>query len=443
MTSQSSRGEGVSLDDFRAYMPAHSYIYTPTRELWPASSVNARLPPVPLADANGQPVLDGKGNPKTIAAAAWLDRHRSVEQMTWIPGQPMLIPNHLICDGGVIERPGVNCFNLYRPPAIKRGNASEAGPWLEHVHKVYPDDAEHIVRWLAQRVQRPHEKNNHALVLGGDQGIGKDTILEPVKHAIGPWNFVEVTPQQMLGRFNGFVKSVILRVSEARDLGDINRVQFYEHMKTYTASPPDVLRVDEKNLREYPVVNLCGVIITTNHKADGIFLPPDDRRHYVAWSPCRRDDFEDGYWKRLWAWYREGGYRHVATYLAELDLASFDAKAPPPKTPAFWEIADASRAPEDAELADVLDKMGNPEATTIDRIAAAAVTGSKLEFAGWLRELKNRRVIPRRLETCGYVPVRNDVAEDGLWRIGGKRQAVYARKTLSGQERLAAARALR
>lgn len=86
------------------------------------------------------------------------------------------------------------------------------------------------------------------------------------------------------------MKSVILRVSEARDLGDVNRVQFYEHMKTYTASPPDVLRVDEKNLREYPVFNVCGVIITTNHKADGLFLPPDDRRHYVAWSPCRRDE---------------------------------------------------------------------------------------------------------------------------------------------------------
>ena len=252
MTAHAPRGEGVSLDDFRAYMPAHSYIYVPTRELWPASSVNGCLPPVPLADAKGQPVLDANGDPKTIPANRWLDQHRAVQQMTWLPGAPMLIFGHLVCDGGVIERPGVNCFNLYRPPAINRGNASEAGPWLEHVHKVYPDDAEHIVRWLAQRVQRPHEKINHALVLGGDQGIGKDTILEPVKHAVGPWNFVEVTPQQMLGRFNGFVKSVILRVSEARDLGDINRVQFYEHLKTYTASPPDVLRVDEKNLREYP-----------------------------------------------------------------------------------------------------------------------------------------------------------------------------------------------
>jgi hypothetical protein len=101
-----------------------------------------------------------------------------------------------------------------------------------------------------------------------------------VKRAVGPWNFYEVSPQRMLGRFNGFLKSVILRVNEARDLA----IQFYDHMKAYTAAPPDVLRVDEKHLREYSVINCCGLIVTTNHKADGIYLPADDRRHFLAWS---------------------------------------------------------------------------------------------------------------------------------------------------------------
>ena len=45
---------------------------------------------------------------------------------------------------------------------------------------------------------------------------------------------------------------------------------------------------------------------------------------------------------------------------SNLDISSFDPKAPPPKTPAFWAIVDASRVPEDAELADVLDRLGNP-----------------------------------------------------------------------------------
>ena len=99
---------------------------------------------------------------------------------------------------------------------------------------------------------------------------------------------------------------------------------------------------------------------------------------------------------------------------------------------------DASRAPEDAELADVLDQMGNPDATTIARITAEA-TG---EFLGWITDRKNRRIIPHRLERCGYVPVRNDAAIDGLWKIHGKRQAVYAKNSLSIRDRIKAAREL-
>jgi hypothetical protein len=446
--SKGSGQEGVSLVDFHAYMPAHTYIFAPTREMWAASSVNARVPPIPVTNAKGEPVLDEDGKPKVALATAWLDRHKPVEQMTWAPGLPMLIRDRLICEGGWIERAKVTCFNQYRPPMIEHGSAGAAGPWLDHLGKVFPADADHILKWCAQRVQFPYVKINHALVLGGAMGIGKDTILEPVKRAVGPWNFQEVSPQHMLGRFNGFLKSVILRVSEARDLGDINRYQFYDHMKAYTAAPPDVLRVDEKHVREHYVLNCCGVIITTNHKADGIYLPADDRRHFVAWSDLTKEDFTPEYWNKLWAWYDSGGDQHVAAYLATLNLATFDAKAPPPKTPAFWDIVDASRAPEDSELADTLDQMGNPDATTligiINRAHEMAPTDEngfedRNSFAAWLTDRRNRRVIPHRLERCDYVPVRNDMAKDGLWRVNGTRQAIYAKADLSLRDRLKAA----
>jgi hypothetical protein len=193
---------GVTLGDFFAYMPMHSYIYAPTRDMWPAASVNARVPPVALVDDSGQPVLDANGKPVLVPASAWLDRNKPCEQMTWAPGLPMVAYDRLISEGGWIERPGVRVFNLYRPPNIEPGNAAEAERWLDHIHKVYPNDDDHIIKWLAQRVQHPEIKVNHALVLGGLQGIGKDTLLEPVKRAVGPWNFHEVSPQHLLGRFN-------------------------------------------------------------------------------------------------------------------------------------------------------------------------------------------------------------------------------------------------
>ncbi|MEH6789945.1 primase-helicase family protein [Parasphingorhabdus sp.] len=430
--------EGVRLDDFRAYMPAHSYVFMPSGEMWPAASVNSRIPPMPLFDKEGKPLLDKKGKRVKLAANQWLDQNRPVEQMTWAPGLPQVVTDKLISDGGWIDRRACHVFNLYRPPSKCSGDAKKAGCWIDHIQRVYPDDAEHLINWLAHRVQRPEEKINHAILLGGAQGIGKDTILEPVKAAIGPWNFTEVSPQHLLGRFNGFVKSVILRVSEARDLGDVDRFAFYDHMKTYTAAPPDVLRVDEKHLREYSVFNVCGVIITSNHKSDGLYLPPDDRRHYVAWSDLGRDDFAADYWTGLYAWYQAGGTGHVAQYLRTLDLSGFDPKAPPRKTPAFWEIVSSNQSPEDAEFADTLEKMRWPTATTIADIIHSADSS----FSGWLKDRRNARTVPNRLEKCGYSSVHCPTTVDGRWKVAGKNVVIYAQNKLTVRDAIAAAEKL-
>ena len=428
----------VTLEDFYGYMPMHTFIYAPTREHWPGSSVNARVAPVVLIDEKGDPVLDEHGKPTQMKATAWIDRHRPVEQMTWYPGRRMLICDRLFADGGWIERPGVRVFNLYRPPTVELGDPDQAGPWLELAQTLFPGAADHIVAWLAHRVQRPDDKLNHALVLGGPQGIGKDTLLEPVKAAVGPWNFAEVSPTTLVARFNGFVQSVILRISEARDLGDVNRFGFYDHLKTYEASPPDVHRVDQKHLREYSVPNVCGVIITTNHR-DGLYLPADDRRHYVAWSERTKEDFTSDYWTRFYLWCAGGGTGHVAAYLTSYDLSRFDPKAPPPKTSAFWAVVDANRAPEDADLADALDRLENPDVVTISQLAGPVPS----EFSAWLKERKNTKAVRHRLEAAGYVAVPNTAARDRLWRIEGRRQVVYAKHTLTPRDRQAAAARLR
>jgi hypothetical protein len=433
------KGEGVGLIDFYAYMPAAKYIFAPSRELWPATSVNSRVPAQKALDRNGNPIKRD-GEIVYVPASQWLAKERAVEQMTWAPGEPMIVTGRLVSEGGWITRKGCSCFNLYRPPICAKGTPALASRWIQHVYRVYPDDADHIITWLAHRVQRPQEKINHALVLGGNQGIGKDTLLEPAKYGVGAWNCSEVSPQQLVGRFNGFLKAVIMRVSEARDLGEIDRYGFYEHMKTYTAAPPDVLRVDEKNIREHAIFNVVGVIITTNNKANGIYLPADDRRHYVAWSELTKDDFGEDYWSNLWQWYDAGGRAHVAAYLRTLDISGFNPKAPPPKTPAWFDIVNSNRSSEDAELADALDGIGWPAAITISMVAGSQTCAAS--FATFLQDRRNSRQIPHKLETADYVSVRNDGAKDGLWKVGGKRQAIYAKKELAVRERTAAAAAL-
>jgi hypothetical protein len=439
-------GRGVTIDDFVALAPGNSFIFKPTGDAWVAQAVNARLSAMPATDENGKPVFkDGKR--VYISASKWLARNRSVVQTVWCPGYPGLIENQVVEEGGWITRPDVKVLNLYHPPRFKLGDASQAGPWIDHVHKVYPEEADHGIKWLAHRVQKPGEKINHALMLGGAQGIGKDTLLEPVKYAVGPWNFLEVSPSHLLGSFNSYARAVILRVSEARDLGETNRFDFYDHTKIYAAAPPDVLRINEKYMQEYYAFNVIGFIITTNYKTDGIYLPPDDRRHFVMWSELTKEDFPPDYWKTIWGWYENGGYGHVVAYLHSVDLSTFDAKAPPRQTAAWHDIVSVNCPLEDAQMEDVLDQLSTetdangdplpPPVLTVKMLVAVA-TGA---FAEWLSQTKNLKALRHRLDRFGYVTMKNPDNDRGYWKIAGERVMVYAHNSLAVHDREASVRA--
>ena len=205
------RDDGVSLDDFYAYMPMHCYVYAPSREMWPASSVNARIAPIP-----------GPNN-KEHAGEHVARSAQSRGANVLVPRAAFAGPRPAHLGRRLDRAPRGELLQSVSRADARAGRRRQRRPLARSCTPVFGDNADHIVRWLAQRVQRPDEKINHALVLGGNQGIGKDTALEPVKHAVGPWNFFEVSPQHVLGRFNGFLKSVILRVNEARDLGEFDR----------------------------------------------------------------------------------------------------------------------------------------------------------------------------------------------------------------------------
>jgi hypothetical protein len=436
--------DGACLGDFFAYMPLHQFYYAPTRRLWPASSINARFAAVAVLDDDGQLRLTDKKKPLLLPAAMWLDQNRPVEEMTWSPGDPMLVHDRLIVENmGWMPRPGDTTFNLYRPPIIQDGDARKARPWLRLIVKIFgKQDARHIILWLSHRAQRPQEKINHGLVLGGAPGIGKDTILAPARLAVGEWNFAEASPMDMLGHFNPFARAVILRINEARDLGEISQFKLYDHMKQYMAAPPPTLPVNEKYIKHYSVPNVCGVIFTTNYKENGLYLPPDDRRHFVAWSERTAADFAPGFWSDFWDWYHDGGFWHVVAYLRQRDISKFRPGEEPPKTQAFWDIANANRAADETALDDILDAMGRPAVVTVERILMQP--NIPFDLADWLRSHKYRRVFPKHFSDCGYLTVHNsDTPEDrGRWRISGTKQVVYGRKDLPRSELIAAARKL-
>jgi hypothetical protein len=80
----------------------------------------------------------------------------------------------------------------------------------DHVRLLYPDEARHILDWLACRAT-PDIKINHAVVFGSSPGSAEHNP-RPDPSRVGPWVSARPRPA-MLNRFNGFPKSVILRVN--------------------------------------------------------------------------------------------------------------------------------------------------------------------------------------------------------------------------------------
>ena len=387
---------------FRAALAQHGYWCLPTGTLWSAADIDR---------AFGKQRVDenDKGESIFVPTSKWLTQHARIDQFTWAPGEDVFLFDMMVAEAGLIERKGLTALNLYRGPRCAAGDAKAIQPWLDHVHKLYPDDADHIITWLAQRVQQPGVKINHVLVLGGAMRIGKDSILVPVRYAVGSWNFAEISPAELLGKFNPFLKKVLVRISEARDLGDVSRFTFYDHSKSLFASPPEVLRVNEKHIREYDILNCVGFILTTNYQDGGIYLPFEDRRHYVAWSKCKLEDFESDYFPKLYKWYEEDGNRNVAAYLRRVDISAFDPKAPPKQTEAFWAMANYYRyeSPAYAELRSALEDSGYPVVVTLRQMAVTPFLET------WLNDPKNGSDIPRRMDACGYEKLRNPDTKDG------------------------------
>ena len=145
-----------------------------------------------------------------------------------------MITDRLITRRRLVRAPGLSTSSTCTGRRIVRPIAGNAGRWLDHIDRLYratmPPTSSTGARIACSS---PPRRSTTRWCSAASRASARIRLLEPVKHAVGAWNFNEVSPQQVLGRFNGFLKSVILRVSEARDLGDFDRFAFYDHMKAY------------------------------------------------------------------------------------------------------------------------------------------------------------------------------------------------------------------
>jgi len=405
----------VPLGNFVYYGPGNNFIYRPTISYWIAGAVDAAVSPV---NENG----------KIVKASEWLKLNQLVTSMTCDPAiDEDYVRGHDCRNGEVVSVPGAALFNTYRKPTIELGVPKMAQPFLDHVYRVFnkPGDADQFLNYMAHRVQRPEEKPRFALLIAGGQGVGKDTAIEFCCPAIGVWNVANIDPAAFESNFNEFAASTLVRISEAANLHEMSKWAFNERTKVLIAGSPDVCQINPKYGQKYSVRMYCGVIITTNHLASGIYIPPDDRRYDVIEAATMHEmglggeDDRREYFSELWDWFLAGGANHIAAYLHERDLSGFSASNGQRKTDAHRTVV-AGGMVGDSWLDDILDELGDPVGVRSDWIVTKAVAAGE-------KEGEVKRKISNAIGRLNYVLFKNPSVKDGRWKIGGKKVAVYVK----------------
>lgn len=394
-------------EDFLYDVGADAYWCIPMAALLKAKAVDSMIPKkswrIPPAPPNAvkppEPV-------RPSVDIARIERDRLVEGSTWLPGHGKIVQDLLVNNTGFFPHPGARLFNTFRPgPVADKNRAHEAGPWIAHIKKLWPEEREHnfFFDYCAHMVQKPQEKCNAAIVLSGKQGIGKDMALLPLRAAIGEWNATNIGPDELLDKYSPWCQTVMLTVDEVRPTEkDHHATTMYDRSKTLITTPPHTLPMNQKYEQIRYVANVLRMFLTTNDRL-AMYIPPDDRRimlmHSYLPAAWHVAEGQDDYFVKFASWMFTGGNEAVAGWLYNRDLSKFDPKGQVPKTEAWAEVAQSWTGGDD-EISEALDKLGYP-----DVVLGSEILDASFDNADKVMGIMRSKSFLFKMEKEGYIAV--------------------------------------
>ncbi|NDH54508.1 MAG: hypothetical protein EBY24_21625, partial [Betaproteobacteria bacterium] len=250
---------------------------------------------------------------------------RALVGITYAAGESVLVAREGLVYG--------NRWRDARPEPV----AADVSAWLRHVERMVPIEfeREHLLNALAHKVQFPSHKINHAILLGGNHGSGKDTLFAPFFWAIGgkaKANCSLVKNEDLNSQWGYALECEVMEIAELRQAEAKDRRALENTLKPIIAAPPELLMVNRKGLHPYYALNRVFVVAFSNERV-AISLPSEDRRWFVLWSEAGK--LPEAEAVALWNWYEHrGGFAAVAAYLHTRDVSAWNPNAAPPMTEA-------------------------------------------------------------------------------------------------------------
>jgi hypothetical protein len=308
----------------------------------------------------------------------------------------------------IVMRDGDLFGNRWRDarPDVQNLRDGDISLWLDHCQELVPEQAEldHILDVMAFKVQHPEIKVNHAILHAGDEGSGKDTFWAPFIWAVCGDHLKNrgiMDNNSVNSQWGYQLESEILIINELKEPDAATRRQLANQLKPIIAAPPEMLPINRKGLHPYYMANRLFVLAFSNDPVP-ISLASQDRRWFCVWSTAPRMDSRQA--KKIWDWYRNGGFGMIARFLRDRDISKFNPSAPPMWTEFKANLVEHGMSMAESYLVEMLRNrvgdfsrgvIGSPFHALCDRLAGAAPSGVKVPQAALLHALKEAGWVDR------------------------------------------------
>jgi len=265
----------------------------------------------------------------------------------------------------IFQEGGLTCGNIWNDDQLTNGTPGDISPWLEHMRTmgIAEEHIWHLIQWMAYTIRHPDKKINYMILLGGDEGIGKDFILNPIVVQLARYTKT-IEGHALLSNFNSYLigtKLLLINETELFDHRDASSVG--ASLKPLAAAPPKKLRVNQKNIPELEINNIVNCIMTTNARTP-MKLDGHSRRFFALWSDLNVRDVTGeitpswvSYFEKAWGWMNNGGDQAVIDYLMnQVDLSAFSPGRSPPMTQFLRDITNSSKSPGLQAIEHAVDK---------------------------------------------------------------------------------------
>jgi hypothetical protein len=233
-------------------------------------------------------------------------------------------------------------YNLWQGFAVKPDASKSCKKFLAHIKdNICASNEDHyryLIGWLAHMVQKPEEKPGVAIVLRGEEGVGKGFLAKQLSR-LCPHHSVTVSHSEHLtGRFNAhFQQCLLMFVDEAGWAGDKQGEGALKHLVT-----DEDLLIEQKHTNAFMIRNLTRLIKASNETWT---VPAGTKaRRWFVLDVGNAHANDGAYFDAAEAEMNNGGLAALMHLLMNFNLNGFNVRTAP-KTQALLEQKEYSMQP--------------------------------------------------------------------------------------------------